>query len=478
VHRGRELAFLDGLLARDQPSPASLTLVYGRRRVGKTTLLKHWVAAHAQQAGYTHTYWTAEKESAGLQRRKLLAALAGLDPANAAGLTWSAVWKTAAGMLAGRRHVMILDELQYAAESDPAMLSTLQHAWDEHFQDSQTGIILCGSHVRTMEALMSLQSPLFGRMTGQWRLLPLPFAALREFFPGWSAEERVVAYAMVGGIPAYLRWLKPNLSLVENIQQVMLDPGSMFLTETMFLLYDEVREPGNYLSVLKAIGNGHHTLEDIANDSLIGKTHLSFYLSRLQELKLIERRVPVALPPSERRVSRRGRYHLVDAYFRFYFRFIAPFQGDLSHNTDPVLAQIRMNLRAFVGQTSFEELAREWVRQAGHRGALPLKPNEIGSHWNWQAQADVVAVEWARKQVLIGECKWGDDEIGRQVAQDLIERKAPMVLRDLPDGGAGWTAHLALFGRRGFTRAAQDEMRSRGGLLIDLERLDSELREE
>ncbi len=83
--------------------------------------------------------------------------------------------------LGERRHILILDELPYAAESDPAMLSSLQHAWDQRFKDSQTILVICGSQVRTMETLQSRQSPLFGRLTGQWDLDPLPFAALRAF---------------------------------------------------------------------------------------------------------------------------------------------------------------------------------------------------------------------------------------------------------------------------------------------------------
>lgn len=112
--------------------------------------------------------------------------------------------------------IIHLDELPYAAEADPAMLSALQHAWDQFFKDSQTILVICGSQVRTMETLRSRQSPLFGRLTGQWDLEPLPFVALRQFLPGWTLEERVAAYAIVGGVPAYLEWLDPNRSLVDS----------------------------------------------------------------------------------------------------------------------------------------------------------------------------------------------------------------------------------------------------------------------
>jgi AAA+ ATPase superfamily predicted ATPase len=446
-----------------------MVLLYGRRRVGKTSLLRHWSA----QAGIPATYWSAEKEPAALQRRKLYAALLGM-PVNRAPLfeSWADVWSAAAELIGAQRRIFILDELPYAAESDPAMLSALQHAWDQHFKDSNLILVLCGSQVHTMETLMSRQSPLFGRMTGQWHLQPLSFASLRQFLPGWSAEERVAGYAMVGGVPAYLEWLDPDRSLTQNIREVMLSPGSMFVAEPAFLLYDEVREPNVYLAVVKAIGQGAHTLNDISNASLIDKAHLSAYLARLQELYLVERRLPATVPISEIRKSRMGRYHLSDPYFRFYFRFLAPFHDTLTFDPDRVLAQVREGLRAFVGQTAFEEISREWVIQQGKAGRLPFEPELVGSHWSASAQVDVVAVNWHEKQILLGECKWGQDGIDRQIVRELAEQKAPKVLAALPDGGKNWRVHYAIFTRAEVTPAARAEMQKLGGITVNLEMLD------
>ena len=371
VDRQQELAFLNNLLERQHPRPAQMVLLYGRRRVGKTSLLLNWSA----QAGIPATYWSAEKEPAALQRRKLYAALLNM-PVNRAPIfeSWADVWNAATELISEQKRILILDELPYAAEADPAMLSALQHAWDHRFKNSNLILVLCGSQVHTMETLLSHQSPLFGRMTGQWHLQPLTFSSLREFLPDWSVEERVAAYAIVGGIPAYLEWLDPNRNLTQNIREVMLSPGSMFVAEPTFLLYDEVREPNIYLAVIKAIGQGAHTLNDISNASLIGKAHLSSYLTRLQELYLVERRLPATIPIRGLRKSRMGRYHLSDPYFRFYFRFLAPFHDTLTFDPDRVLAQVKDGLRAFVGQTAFEQLSREWVIGQGKKGQLPFEP--------------------------------------------------------------------------------------------------------
>lgn len=472
VDREQELAFFNRITTRQHPGPAQLILLYGRRRIGKTELLLHW----SQQSGLPTTYWTAEKEPAALQRRKLFAALTGTalqyTPIFA---SWSELWDAAAQMIGDARRVLVLDELPYAMESDPATLSALQHAWDRAFQRMRCTIVLCGSQIRVMELIQGAQSPLFGRLTGQWYLQPLPFSALRAFFPTWPVEERIAVSALVGGVPAYLGWLDPELTFAENVRQVVLDPGSQFSAEPTLLIYDEVREPQPHLAILKAIGAGAHTLDAISNATLIGKTHLSSYLVRLQDLKLIERRLPATVTSAERLRSRKGRYHLRDPYFRFYFRFMAPAHEQAGLSREQIWSRIQQDLRAFIGQTAFEDLARTWVLAQGQANRLPFAPEVIGSHWSRHVQADVVAVNWREHVILIGECKWSTDRVDRQIVRDLIEGKTPLVLRDLPNAGQGWTITYACFARGGFTDAARQLMDAHQGVCVDLEMLDRDL---
>jgi AAA+ ATPase superfamily predicted ATPase len=472
VDRQEELDFLNHLITRNRPGPAQLALLFGRRRVGKSELLLQWAA----QSDLPYTYWEAVKESANQQRTRLMAKLLNIPSTSAPVYrSWSELWDAAAPLLQGKRHILILDELPYTADADPAMLSSLQYAWDQHFQKSEIVIVLCGSHVRVMETLMSRQSPLFGRMTAQWHLEPLPFSGLSEFFPKWDADARVAGYAILGGIPAYLNWLDPDLDLIGNIRQVVLNPGSMFLAEPAFLLYDEVREPGSYMSILKAIGSGAHTLTEISDRAFIPTSSVNFYLNTLQELRLVERRLPVTQSKAKRARSRSGRYHLSDPYFRFYFQFLEPFISSSPLDPDQVIEAVRRNLRAFVGATAFEQLARNWVRVQSKAGLLPFMPDSIGSHWSSRVQVDVVALNWQTHEILLGECKWGAERVNRQVVKELTERKTPLVLRDLPNQGKGWKVHHILFARKGFTPAAVTEMNQVDGTLVDLEGLDAVL---
>lgn len=472
VNRVKELGFLNRLLSKRRASRAEFLLLYGRRRVGKTSLLQKW----ASESGLPFTYWSAEKEPASLQRRKLLAKVWRVDMRSAP-LTksWSEAWEQAGARIGSERHILILDELPYASESDPALLSSLQHAWDQVFQRSNMVVCLCGSHVRTMDLLMARQSPLFGRLTGQWQLQALPFTALSELFPRWTAEERIALWGIAGGIPAYLSWLDPARSLAANIDEEILDPGGLFMAEPMLLLYDEVREPAPHLAVLKAIGRGCHSLEEISSDALIGKNNLSIYLSRLQELRLVERRLPVTVQPNAARISRKGRYHLSDAFFRFYFRFIAPEHERLTHNHEAVRERTRTELRGFLSVSAFEPLARAWMEKAGKQGLLSFIPEYTGAHWSARAQVDAVGINWSQECVAVGECKWGLDKVDRQVATELLEVKIPALLADLPLGGEGWRVTPLLFARRGVTPAAADAIRAAGGLCVTGEELERTL---
>lgn len=471
VDREAELGMLQAVLARQRGG--ELVLLYGRRRIGKTALLRAWASA----SGVPWSYWMAQKEPAELQRRRLAAVLRGRPPtADGPGFaSWSDLWDDTAALIRSDRRILVLDELPWAIAADGALLSALQYAWDIHFQSSNLVLVLCGSHMRTMETLLSRQTPLFGRLTAQYQLQPLPFGALRAFFPAYAPDAQVATYAILGGVPQYLRWFAADRSLAANIRQAILAPASMALAEVEFLLADDVREIRTYLTVLNAIGEGAHTLTAIATASLTAPTNLTKYLAVLQELRLVERRLPATIHPSQQHRSRQGRYHLIDPFHRFYFRFLRPQQAEIAYQPDVVLAQIQAGLRAFVGQTAWEELSRAWVQTQAMRGLLGFAPERIGSHWDRHVQADVVAVNWRDRHVLVGECKWGDAAVPRQDVRQLLDHTVPRTVAALPDGGAGWRVVPVLFARHSATPEAAALLQAQGGQVVDLATLYADL---
>lgn len=469
VDREQELAFLNSILTRDYPSSGQLVLLYGRRRIGKTLLVRHW----AEASGLPTIYWAADNEPAAMQRRQLFARMTDVSMAQAPTFeSWTDLWTAFTKLVGNRRQILILDEVPYAAEADPAFLTSVQHAWDQHFMNSNTTLVMCGSHIHTMEMLLAHGSPLFGRFTGQWYLTPLTFGTLRQFLPGWRAEQRVGAYSIVGGVPAYLAWLRPKLTLSANIRDIILSPGNTFMGEPNFLLSDQVREPSVYRAVLKVIGAGAHTFDQIASLAVIPKHHLSPYLARLQELRFIERRIPVTVPHQRQALSRVGRYHLADPFLRFYFRFIEPARDDITIKRDEVMTSIQEQLRAYIGSAAFEELCRAWLQHPDVSTSLPFKLSHVGSHWSKGVQVDVVGINWSEKAILLGECKWGTDRVGREVLVELIDSKSPQVLKTLPAEGQGWAVHYALFSRNGFTPSLTALAKEHRVLLVDLDRLD------
>ena len=471
VDREQELAFLDSLLRQPQ-AQAQMVLLYGRRRVGKTALARRW----AEGAGRPAFYWAAERETAPLQRRKLFARILGVPASQGPTFeSWADLWTAFAAQVGNRPHLLILDEVPQAAEADSAFLSALQNAWDQQFKSSRLFLLLSGSHVHTMETLLAHGSPLFGRFTGQWHLQPLPFGALRTFFPRWPAEQRVALFAILGGVPAYLERLQPEVSLSANLRQIILSPGSLFTAEPDLLLFDELREPRVYRAIMQAIGGGAHSLEEIANAALVGKAHLSAYLSRLQELRLVERRLPVTLPPSRQVSSRRGRYYLADPFLSFYFRFVAPRQDEIGYRSERVMAEIQDQLRPFVA-AGFEALCRDWVGRASQAGRLAFEVQHIGAHWSRGVQVDVVGINWREKAILLGECKWGTETVAREVVTDLVDNKTPRVLKSLPAEGRPWRVQFALFARASLTPAARALAQAHQVRVVDLRQLDRDLR--
>jgi AAA+ ATPase superfamily predicted ATPase len=468
VDRKRELKELDDILA--QPG-AQFILVYGRRRVGKTTLLLHW----GERTGIPFIYWVASRNTPAQVRQSFTrAAWRWAHPDSTAAPqfnNWDEVFETTVRLVGDQKIILILDEFSYAVESDPALPSHLQAAWDHLFKDRDITIVLSGSHIGMMVDLMSYQAPLYGRFTAQLRLDPLPYGTIRDFLPDYSPAERVAVYAVAGGIPAYLERFQPSQSLSTNIRALFMRRSGIFRSEPFYLIGDVIRrETQTYEAILRSIASGDRIPQEIGRTLDLTSSYLSPYLKQLEEIHLIQRYIPATIPPKRRKSTKISRYHLVDPYLRFYFRFIDPNAELVEQELSTTLwNRISDQFRAFVGMTAFEDLCRQWTLVQARANALPMQPELVGSHWSTQAQVDVVAINWHEKAILLGECKWGANPVGRKVIRELVE-KTPLVIP-----GEGWKVHYVFFARAGFTPAAQAEAQAIDAILVDLEDLDEDL---
>lgn len=470
INREEEQKFLNGLLA--QPG-AHFVMVYGRRRIGKTTLLVHW----ARQTHLPVFYWVAKQDP----RDRIMANLAKTIYAwqqgtiNAPDIQvpdWESVLNMLSLAISDKRAIVILDELPYVLQQDAGFASHLQAAWDHQFKNSQMLLFLSGSHIGMLTELTQYRAPLYGRLTNQFPLFPLSFRHVQPFLTRYDVYKQLAVYAILGGVPAYLERWKDSLSIADNVDQLFLQRTGWFRNEPEVLISDLTqRETHNYVAILKALAQGRHSREDIASYAAVPSTSLSHYLPRLMDLQLVERRIPATVPLNQIKTSKLARYHLRDSFLRFYYRFIDPnlhlIESGLTAN---LWDSLDTQFRAFVG-LAFENLCREWVVEQANQGQLPFMPDNVGSHWSSGVQVDVVAISWRDKQVLLGECKWGDQAVGRGVVEELVQAKTPKLLVTLPDKGEGWKVHHVVFARHSFSSAAAEIAHSEQVRLLTLPNL-------
>ena len=469
IGRKRELKALEHFYNTPE---AGLMILFGRRRVGKTSLLTHFMENRQLSGGF---YWMATTHNAAYQLRDFSQALFQYDPrftaAPSADFTFPD-WESAFNQLADAvtqfpaPQLVVIDEFTYLVRNDPAMTSLLQKLWDHRFSKiANLRLVLTGSLVGMMEReVISYQAPLYGRVSSLLRLRPLPYASLIELFPDRQADERMAIYAATGGVPAYLNLFTRTKSFVSALKNECLASGSVMLGDPAVMLHEQLKEPQSFESILSAIAGGSHQWGDIAKMAGITETSLGHYLSILEELELIERRDPVFARPE----GRKGQYYLRDHFLQFYYRFLVPHLSKIDRGyLDAAVDQIYQDLRSFIGTYVFEELCREWTLAAGAAGHLSFVPEVVGSYWRQYrgqgVQLDVVAGNQRLKKLLIGEAKWGKDSVSRSILTDLIHRSQRM-----PQVAEGWDVQYALFSRDGFTVAASELARELNVKLITL----------
>ncbi len=480
VDRKRELDELNRLLA--MPS-AQLVAVSGRRRLGKTTLLRHW----AQTSGHPFLYWVGSHFPSHILLAQFSQQIWQLDnPGKRAPRSFSyESWSHALEELAQacqtseQRTIVIIDEFPYAVDAEPGLPSALQNAWDQQLKFSNLCMALCGSHVGMMERLIDSDAPLFGRLVGPLRIGPLPYAATHAFLPKYSAEQCVAIYAIMGGVPAYLERLTDAISVTENLRANIFRETGLFRIDPDYLIGEHVRDLKNYQAVLAAIAEGAHKPSEISLQAGFSqRAGADVYLNQLIEMNYVVRELPVTVPPKKRNSARTARYLLADNYLRFYFRFVRPNLDILAQELYAEVEQrISSQLRAFIGMTAFEEICREWLLLQGQQGKLPFSIEQVGSHWDRQVQVDAVAISWRTNSILLGEAKWQADLVGLTVVRELVEEKQPKVLSALEGSGDGWNVYFTCFARAGFTPAAQTFASEHNVVLIDLQRMDRDLTE-
>lgn len=456
VDREQELETLQNEYERDG---SALVILYGRRRVGKTTLISEFIKNKKA------LFFLASEESEAQNRNAFKDKVAEfLDSAllrSADIKSWDLLFRSIVETPFDSKPVIVLDEFQYLGKANPAFPSIFQRIWEEILKDQSVMVILCGSLISMMESqTLAYGSPLYGRRTAQIRLKQIPFAHYHEFFPGKSRRELIEMYAVTGGVPKYIELFSESKDIYSAIGKCVLNRSGYLYDEPHFLLQQEVTEVGSYFSIIKAIAAGNRKLSAISAVLETKATSLTKYLKTLIDLDILEREVPVTEDSPEK--SKRGLYKIKDNYLRFWFSFVYPNRSFIeSGHSAIVMDQIRKSLVknhiAFV----YEDVCKERMWEMNGDGAWPFHFSKLGRFWDSKNEIDLVALDPAGKNLILGECKYWTEPVGVGVLRDL-EAKAEAV----PWEQAHRTVWYVLFSAAGFTEELKAIAKSRADLLL------------
>src|SRR3990170_4810142 len=445
VDRDKELKFLQN---KYDSNSSEFIIIYGRRRVGKTELIKQSIANCPLKTLYL--LGELQKED---QLSSIYSTIAGIsldddflknNPLN----TWQAFFDYLTKFIEKNGMVLIIDELPYIHKTNPNFISILQFFWDEKWKNMNFKLILCGSSMSMMQKItLSYSSPIYGRRTGQIELQPLTYLDFRGLFNEWDEEDIFGAYAVLGGIPRYAEEFDPDKDLFENIKRAFLDKDAFLYKEAKFLLMEEFKDFANYFSILKAVAFGKSTFNEISVFSGVSTSKLFVYLSKLVELNMIRRDIPVTL--SKEKSTRVGNYALRDYFFRFWFRYIYPNSSLIEIGRPEIVNDIiKKDFDSYLGLI-FRDISAELLQNLSMNQKLPLF-TRWGKWWRMDEEIDIVALNDATGDILFCECRWQDKELDKGAIQELLEKSEKVEW-----GNEKRKNHYAVVSRKGFSEEAK-----------------------
>lgn len=427
-----------------------MPVIYGRRRVGKTRLITEFI--QDKKAIYFQARRTnAEANLHGFSQ----AILAG--SVGAAGVSFRSfdeAFDALATMARTERLIVVIDEYPYLAQSNPEISSLLQDKIDHLYKETRLMLILCGSSLSFMEEqVLGYESPLYGRRTAQFKIMPLDFTTTLGLWQSMSREDAAVCYGMTGGIPAYIERADPAASLKDNIKRLFLTPTGYLFEEPSNLLLQECRNPEQYDAIVQAIAQGRSKISEIASSTGIPASNVKGYVDKLASLGIVERELPLNETSNKRAV-----YLLSDQMFRFWYKFVPQNIGLIQNDmAEMAYKRIEPHVSDYMG-TVFELICRQYVYELARAGRLDVVPASVGRWWgtdnrtHTQEEIDLI-VDDGEGAALFAECKWRNEPVGEDVLEKLVYR-SELFRRQHKS--------YVIFSKRGFTQGCQEAAASRG----------------
>ena len=436
IGRAHELRILN----KEYSKMNSFALITGRRRVGKTRLIKEFIGDRSA------LYFLATEQSERPMLNDFSDAISKYSgKVQGEYRNWRDAFSAFAGSKAGKK-ILIIDEFQNMVKLNKAFLSIFQEIWDGSLSSEELMLIVCGSHISVMESLdKDSGSPLYGRFTRHITLQPLSF---KEVYDGRNYIEAVESYAVLGGVPRYME-LFDDIPLRENIEINVMDPSSTMFDDPRVLLGHEVKEPASYTSIIKAIAAGNRKISSISSALEIPATTLNPYLKRLIEIRMVRRTVPITENDPEK--SKLGLYSVDDMYTSFWFRFVYPYYSELSlGNTKWAMSEFDRHFAEDHVSFVFESICRDSVRDL--EDLIGFIPTKIGSYWKKDMEIDILALNTQEKKAFAAECKYHKNKPVSHHILNELEGKCASV-KELED----YTVVFGLFSVSGFDSRLMNE---------------------
>lgn len=439
-------------------------VMYGRRRVGKTTILQEFAHKH------NVVFFSAQEKNDALNLsdfskivqihfdQHFIAAFPGWEDA----FNYVSVRSDVSGQ-SSEKTVVIIDEFPFIAKQNPTVKSILQHSVDHDWKNKNLMLILCGSSVSFMlNDVMGYESPLYGRATSTMEVLPFDYLESADFFPGYSEIQKAIAYGILGGIPRYLSEFSDQRDIQKNIQERVLMLGAFLYDEPSAMLRMELREPGVYASILEAIANGHNKICEIADAIHEDSAKVSKYLTTLITLRIVQKQWPCGEVEGGKKVL----YHLTDQYFRFWYRYVFTNKSyyELLGPEDASM-EIEENLNDFMGPV-FETICIQYLKRQAKMRKLPFVPYQIGKWWGnnpslrAQDDVDVLAINKKGDEAIFCECKFTNKPMPMEEYDDLLA--AAMAFPHIHN------KHFMFISKNGFTEPVVERARREGVTLLTI----------
>ena len=422
--------------------------VYGRRRVGKTALIREFIKDKRA------VFFTAAESGKSQNLRGLSTAIYEAASGSAADLSYSgfdAAFDAIYELAKKEKLILAIDEYPYLAQSCKPVSSILQKYIDQKYKGTDMFIILCGSSMSFMEnQVLGYQSPLYGRRTGQFKIEPFGFKDSSKFHEKFTKQEQAVVYGITGGIPKYLEMISDRHTLKDNVISAFLSADSMLFEEPSNLLKQELREPQTYNDILAAIAGGASKMNEIVtkvNITDFDSSKCNKYLQSLISLGIVKRELPPLAKNSKKSI-----YRLNDGMFRFWYRFvpqnITRIQLGLG---SAVYSRIEPHLSEFMGEV-FEDICKQWLWQENIGDRLPFQFQDCGRWWGAdpvlkaEQEIDILAFDDDAEKAIFCECKWTNEKVGSRVVDDLVRRSGMFGFRE---------KYFIVFSKSGFKEDAK-----------------------